>query len=204
MGRDKVQGTEGYAEAAEVMLGRQLSFVDLHAPILHLIPPRPSMILDIGAGAGHDAGAFAAMGHRVVAVEPTDELRIPAKALYPSPMIEWIDDSLPGLKKLSAGAQTFDLIMMSAVWMHLDEAQRRSAMPVVASLLAASGALVLSLRHGPIPAGRRMFEATAAETIDLAKKAGLRPVVNLKARSVQEANRALGVTWTHLAFAWSS
>jgi hypothetical protein len=30
------------------------------------------------------------MGHRVVAAEPTDELRGPAMALHPSPRIEWL------------------------------------------------------------------------------------------------------------------
>jgi hypothetical protein len=90
--------------------------------------------------------------------------------------------------------------MLSAVWMHLDERQRRTAMPVVASVLAASGTLIMSLRHGPVPSGRRMFEVTAEETIELARTVGLRPVTNVRTDSVQPANRAAGVTWTRLAF----
>jgi hypothetical protein len=37
---------------------------------------------------------LAAMGHRVVAVEPTAALRARAAILHPSPRIEWLDDSL--------------------------------------------------------------------------------------------------------------
>jgi protein-L-isoaspartate O-methyltransferase len=37
-------------------------------------------VLDIGSGTGRDAAGLAAMGHSVVAVEPTAELRIGAAA----------------------------------------------------------------------------------------------------------------------------
>ena len=47
-------------------------------------------------------------------------------------------------------------------------------MPRVAKLLRAEGVLALSLRHGPVPPGRRMFEVTADETIGLAQTEGLR------------------------------
>lgn len=84
-----VSGTQGYAEAAEELFKRYQSFAfaDLHEPVLHLIPQTVSCILDIGSGSGRDAAAFAAMGHRVVAVEPADQLRRDAPALYPSPTI---------------------------------------------------------------------------------------------------------------------
>jgi SAM-dependent methyltransferase len=200
MGSVRISGTEGYAEAAEALLKTRLPFEDLHRPILHLIPSTPARILDIGSGPGHDAAAFAAMGHRVVAVEPTEQLRLPAMALHPSPLIEWVDDSLPHLRFVVESGDTFDLVMLNAVWMHLDEWQRQTAMPVVASVLTARGTLIMSLRHGPVPSGRRMFEVTAVETIELARAAGLRLVINVRTDSVQPANRAAGVTWTRLAF----
>jgi SAM-dependent methyltransferase len=200
MGSVRISGTEGYAEAAEALLKTRLPFEDLHRPILHLIPSTAARILDIGSGPGHDAAAFAAMGHRVVAVEPTEQLRLPAMALHPSPLIEWVDDSLPHLRFVVESGDTFDLVMLNAVWMHLDEWQRQTAMPVVASVLTARGTLIMSLRHGPVPSGRRMFEVTAVETIELARAAGLRLVINVRTDSVQPANRAAGVTWTRLAF----
>jgi len=196
----RVSGTEGYAEAAEALLNQRLSFIDVHGPILHLIPAAPCRVLDIGSGAGGDAASFAELGHSVVAVEPTDELRIPAIARHPSSSIEWLDDALPDLNSLLARAETFDLVMLSAVWMHLDASQRRHAMPKVASLIRMGGMMIMSLRHGPVPQGRRMFEVSADETIQLAREQGLDAVLNLRTDSVQEVNRRAGVTWTRLAF----
>jgi SAM-dependent methyltransferase len=170
-----VSGTEGYAAEADV-LARQyesITFAQAHAPYIHLIPTAPSRVLDIGAGTGRDAAALAEMGHEVVAAEPTSEMRAHAARLHPSPRIEWVDDSLPDLAKLTARAETFDLVMMTAVWMHLDDDERRRAMPNVAGLVRSGGAFIMSLRYGPVPAGRRMFVVSAEETIALAADAGL-------------------------------
>jgi SAM-dependent methyltransferase len=197
----RVSGTEGYAEEADALIApyEGLAFADVHKPVLHLIPLAASRILDIGAGTGRDAAAFAAMGHDVVAVEPTHELRLRAMALHPSSRIAWLDDSLPELRALRERAETFDIVMLTAVWMHLDERQRRHGMPIVASLVGEGGALILSLRHGPAPQGRRMFEVSAEETIELAGAQGLHPELSLRTESIQRGNRLAGVTWTRLA-----
>jgi SAM-dependent methyltransferase len=71
-------------------------------------------------------------------------------------MIEWLDDSLPDLAAVRARKEAFDLVMLTAVWMHLDEAQRQRAMPNVSALVRNGGIVIMSLRHGPIPPGRRM------------------------------------------------
>lgn len=197
-----VPGTQGYAEEAEGLVARYdgLAFADVHRPVLHLIPTVPCDALDIGAGTGRDAAYLAAMGHRVVAVEPTRELRLPGMALHPSARITWLDDSLPELALLRARRQAFDLVMLTAVWMHLDQRQRRDAMPRVAALLRRGGVMIISLRHGPAPPGRRMFDVSAEETAVLAQAEGLTLVLNLRAGSVGEENRRAGVTWTRLAF----
>ena len=82
-----ISGTEGYAEEADELFQRyeSTSFAEVHRSVLRLIPTAPSWVLDIGSGTGRDAAALAAMGHRVVAVEPTDEMRMRAAALHPSP-----------------------------------------------------------------------------------------------------------------------
>jgi SAM-dependent methyltransferase len=198
----QVSGTEGYAEEAEELFTRYESIpaADAHRTVLHLIPAAPGSVLDIGSGTGRDAAWFASLGHRVVAIEPTDAMRIPAMALHPSPRIEWLNDSLPDLAGLRTRSETFDLVMLTAVWMHLDEAQRRRAMPNLAALLRAGGTVIMKIRHGTVPAGRRMFEVSADETIELAKMQELRPVLNVRSESNQEANRLAGVTWTNLAF----
>lgn len=195
----RISGTERYAEEAPELLKRyeSISFADAHAAVLHLIPPAPCRALDIGAGTGRDAAALAALGHSVVAVEPTEELRRGAMLLHPSPMIEWLDDSLPDLRVVRARREEFDLVMLTAVWMHLDEAQRQLAMPNVSTLVRNNGIMIMSLRHGPIPAGRRMFEVSAEETVELAQRSGLACTLN---RKHEVSLRQPGVSWTRLAF----
>jgi SAM-dependent methyltransferase len=196
-----VSSTEGYAEQAEDLFRRYegIPAADAHHAIRHLIPTPPCRVLDIGSGTGRDAAWFASLGHRVVAVEPTEALRLSAMALHPSPQIEWLDDSLPDLANLRSRGETFDLVMLTAVWMHLDEPQRRRAMPNLADLMRAGGTVIMKVRHGPVPPGRRMFEISPEETIELARAHGLHPVLNLRTESSQEANRLAGVTWTNLA-----
>jgi len=200
-----IPGTQGYAEQAHELIERYeaVPFPLKHQPELHLLPSSPGRILDVGAGTGVDAAWFASRGHAVVAVEPTRELREPGKALHPSSCIEWVDDSLPALERILARRQQFDAVMLTAVWMHLEQHERREAMPRLASLLAPAGVLVMSLRHGPVPAGRRMFEVSGDETIELARGCGLHLGLDAKAESADPANRAAGVWWTHLAFSRS-
>ena len=195
----QISGTENYAEEAPELLKRyeSISFADMHRTVMHLIPKEPCRVLDIGAGTGRDAAGFAAMGHRVIAAEPTEEMRCGAMALHPSPLIEWLDDSLPDLASLRARGEQFDVVMLTAVWMHLDEQQRRRAIGNVAALVGGGGVMIMTLRHGPVPPGRRMFEVSAEETISLAAPLGLRCVLN---RPAESSLRQPGVSWTRLAF----
>jgi RNA:NAD 2'-phosphotransferase (TPT1/KptA family) len=62
------------------------------------------------------------MGHSVVAVEPVDELRAAGINFYKTSNVVWLDDSLPELCLVRARAETFGTVMITAVWMHLDEA----------------------------------------------------------------------------------
>ncbi|SEK05409.1 class I SAM-dependent methyltransferase [Paraburkholderia diazotrophica] len=198
-----VSGTEGYAEAAQSLISQwqSISFAEHHAAVLHFIPTRPSRVLDVGAGIGTDAAALAAMGHKVLAVEPVDEFRAAGVKLHPASRIEWLDDSLPDIRVLRAMRRRFDLAMLTAVWMHLDEEERRRAMPNVARLLSDGALLIMSLRHGPIPDGRRMFDVSAEETVQLAKAHGLQPIHVVRSESVQRSNQRMNVTWTRLVFA---
>jgi SAM-dependent methyltransferase len=198
-----ISGTQGYREDAAELVKRyeSIPFAAKHQAVRHLLPRTPCRVLDIGAGTGADAAYLAALGHRVVAVEPTDELRLPGMALHPSALIDWVNDSLPELVVMCKRAQQFDLVMMTAVWMHLDESERQHAMPKVASLLCRGGVLIMSLRHGPLPPRRRMFAVSAAETIQLASTHGVQSILHVHTASAQPGNRQAGVTWSHLAFA---
>lgn len=200
MPRGRPSGTEGYAEAADALIEHyeSVAFADVHRRVLHLIPTAPGRILEIGAGTGRDAAGFAAMGHRVTAVEPTAEFRIAAKTLHPSPLIEWLDDSLPDLASLNGHDARFDVVMLTAVWMHLDPGQRRGGMTRIVPLLRAGGVMIVSLRHGPAPPGRRMFDVGGDETAALATAEGL--VVELRFDAERGSLERPGVSWTRLAF----
>ena len=198
----QASGTEGYAEEADELFKHYESIpaAHMHRFVLHLIPAAPCRVLDIGSGTGRDAAWFAGCGHRVVAAEPCEAMRLRAIRLHRSPRIEWLDDSLPALAVLCRRGEQFDLVTLTAVWMHLDEGQRRQAMPHLASLVRTGGTVIMTLRHGQVPAGRRMFEVSATETIELAKAQDLHPVLNLRTESGLAQNRAAGITWTSLAF----
>lgn len=90
--------------------------------------------------------------------------------------IDWTDDQLPALAEFRSRGVRFDLILLTAVCMHLDEAERETGMAALESLPAAGGRLSLSLRHGPVPPGRRIFDVPAGRTIALASSSGLRLV----------------------------
>ena len=195
-----IAGTEGYAEEATEYHRKSeaLTFLDVHGSIAHLLPTAPGYVLDVGAGTGRDAAAFAEMGHRVLAVEPVNELRELGIGAHSSPRIEWINDSLPHLRRLHDRSDEFDIVMLTAVWMHLDEVSRATAMPHVARLLRRGGIASITLRHGSKPAGRGMYDVTGKETIRLAGESGLTLMLDLYDQP--SASPQPGVTWTKLVF----
>jgi hypothetical protein len=121
------------------------TFADHHRSVIHLTPAAPRRVLDIGDRARR--GGFCSAGtHR--GRQPTEELRRAATALHLSPKIEWVDDSLPDLALVRARSEEYDVIMLSAVWMHLDELQRRQAMPNVSALLRNGGVISMATGRG--------------------------------------------------------
>lgn len=193
-------GTMGYDCNADVLIARYeaIPFEHKYRAEIDLFPRSPCTVLDVGAGTGADASWLAERGHTVTAVEPTYGFRCAGSALHPSPAITWVDDGLPDLASVIRTTQKFELILMTAVWMHLDEQERKRGMPVLADLLLPGGLLFISLRHGPVPEGRRMFDVTAAETIALACVTGLHLLRCEKRSSVQPENRSAGIEWTRL------
>ena len=172
----------------------------IHAPWADLMPTPPANILDIGSGTGRDAGWLASLGHRVVAAEPTDALRTRAADLHPDPNITWVDDILPEIPVLRARGETYDMILMHAVWMHLTAEERRRSMGHIAPLLKPGGRIFMSQRHGPVPKGRRMFDVSGEETIALAAGHGLTNLYHHRGGSIAAENRAQGIEWTKLVF----
>jgi SAM-dependent methyltransferase len=193
-----VPGTAGYAEQADGLIEsyESVNFDELYRP-LHEFLPGGGKALDIGAGTGRDAAALAAKGFQVLAVEPTAALRAHGQRLHPDPNIAWLDDSLPDLSQVHARGERYDLILMTAVWMHLDEDERGRALPRVAALLAPDGRIFMTVRKGPVPAGRRMFVVPIEPLVAQAQS------LSLKLLRQYEFGDMLGrrdVSWTMLAF----
>ncbi|MEU5398117.1 class I SAM-dependent methyltransferase [Streptomyces sp. NPDC005963] len=163
-----------YAENAEALADRydSLSFAAVHQEVLPFLPTPPARAADIGAGSGRDAVALMELGYAVTAVEPVRELREAAAHRHRKALV-WLEDSLPKLDRLEG---EFGLFLLSAVWMHLTNTERPWAMARLGELLTAGGRLILTLRHGPPPRDRRMFDVPASETVELALRYGLRLV----------------------------
>lgn len=174
-----------------------VSFEHVHSGILDLIPTHRLSVLDVGAGSGRDAAALASKGHLVTAVEPSQKMRLEAARLHPNIDIEWIDDQLPELFSFEERAAEFHLVLVSAVWMHLNPNQYVMAMQRLSRLMAPSGLLIISLRHGPADKSRKILPVSEQEVVQQALRCGLQ----LFRRS--PATDALGrqeITWTTLVF----
>lgn len=195
-----VKGTTGYESVVEGFISatEAVEFEVLHKPYRALIPTKPSRVLDVGAGTGRDASVFASMGHDVVAVEPMAEFLTAAKELHTSPSIRWVDDSLPELKQLDAETGQFDFVLASAVWHHLDDSERATAMMRIAELTHPGGTFALSLRNGPAGGGTFVFPTDHLQTIELAIGAGFESIM----ATTDQPSLMVGkknVKWTMLA-----
>lgn len=198
----EVPGTEGYVDDAELLIPRYegVNPSEKYQAVAHLFPIRPSLILDVGAGTGVDAAWLAQAGHHVLAVEPVTAFREAGIRLHPRPEIEWLEDSLPRLSSVVHRKRFFDVVLVSSVWNHLAPDERGVAIDTLGTLLAPGGVLIISLRHGPSPSNRRVFEVSIAETVSLASTHQLTLIASSKTASVQLLNKQAGVTWSWLAF----
>jgi SAM-dependent methyltransferase len=201
MKKNHVAGTRGYAAATLSFIEATLAidFGELHRNFVPLIPKIAGRVLDIGAGIGRDSSVLAEMGHSVVAVEPTEEFSIAGKQLYPSPAIEWLDDSLPELALLGNHPDQFDFILASGIWHHLGTEEQHRSIARVAQLLRPDGVFALTLRNGPAGAGSHIFPTNGRQLIKTAEDCGLATVLFLENQPSLMKNKA-EVFWTKLAF----
>lgn len=192
----------GYVAAARELIAKYaaISPDKVFSPVAHLLPVGSGRTVDIGAGTGAGAAWFASRGQYVLAVEPVEEFRQAGMARHKSANVEWLDDALPDLPRTRERGEKFDLVMLSAVWHHLDSDQRQRAMPALAALIAPGGSLVISVRTGPGARARPVYNSSPEDLIDLANAAGLRLRFRKLADPVQPANQAAGVTFCWLVF----
>jgi SAM-dependent methyltransferase len=141
--------------------------------------------LDLGAGSGRDSKHFAELAAKthttknniqILASEPAKELSFIGKQTTQNLNVKWIDDSLPVLSQVTQQEISFDLILLSAVWMHIPPSDRARSMRKLANLLKPGGKLVISLRHGQTDQEckqRKMHHVCADELKQLATDVGL-------------------------------
>jgi SAM-dependent methyltransferase len=184
-----------YEQHAEKLVDQyeSLSFENVHAGLLDLLPPPGATILDVGAGSGRDAAWFASHGYDVVAVEPSDAMRVRGHQLHQSNRIQWLSDSLPDLAQVRRLGLAFDLILLSAVWMHVPPASRERALRKLATMLAPNGRIAISLRLGEPDADRAMYEVSLHELSALSQQFGLRLI---RAADSEDRLGRAGVSWT--------
>ncbi len=161
------------ANAGEVAARYEaLASAVVHGWLHGLLPGDPGTVLDVGAGSGRDAAWLASMGHEVVAVEPSPSMRTAASSMHPNPGISWIDDRMPALGRVTRSGLSFDLILLSAVWMHVPETDRPRAFRKLINLLRPGGLLAITLRCGPTDRARGFHPVSAEEIEALAHDHG--------------------------------
>jgi len=170
-------------QLAEMYLSK--TFEQVHQAWLEYLPPvlnkTDARILDLGAGAGRDCKYLALQGAannvQITAVEPAQMLADLGKEHTQGLNVNWLQDSLPDLATVTQQEISFDLILLSAVWMHIPDSQRERSLRKLANLLKPGGKLVISLRHGPSGDERKMFDVCSDQLIQMGKIFGLSAVL---------------------------
>ncbi|WP_158768333.1 class I SAM-dependent methyltransferase [Paraglaciecola sp. L1A13] len=166
-----------------------LSFEQVHGNWAHYLPAildKPNAtILDVGAGVGRDVSHIANLlakrnqGNnqcRVYAVEPALQMLQTGQNTTQGQNVHWLQDSLPALDKTTRLEISFDLILLSAVWMHIPVSQRSRSLRKLANLLKPGGKIVVSLKFGMSAQEqheRKMFDVSIEEVEALAQNLGL-------------------------------
>jgi SAM-dependent methyltransferase len=171
-----------------------VDFQMVHKSWLPLIPLHSSTAIDIGCGSGRDAEALSKAGFQVLAVDSSPDMVREAERLHANSKIEWLVDSLPELPLVLCSGSRFDLILLSAVWMHLTNPERSIAMGNLSKLCAPRGILVITLRH-PVDHLRGMNEASGEEISALAAQNHLEI---LQRFTTEDALGRTEVTWSFI------
>ena len=129
--------------------------------------------LDVGTGVGRDAAHLSSLGYEVVAVDKSLPMLEQAKQNFPNQSITWLQDALPALSEVRKLDIKFDVILLSAVWMHIPATERRKCVRILSELLAPNGKIVVTLRHGSFSDGRTAHAVSLDELRMLSQAYGL-------------------------------
>jgi len=176
----------------------KLEFSAVHRAFLRFLPPKGSRCLDVGAGSGRDAAALAKRGYLVTAVEPSLKLLSMAKTHHAGLGIQWVSDSLPMLSAVKGLEEKFDFILISAVWMHLQQEEWMPALQSLRNVLKSDGKIAVTLRYGSDNPARGMHSVDIEMLIQCAADQGLMPVYQSR-RNADHLGRS-AVDWRKLVF----
>lgn len=138
----------------------------------HALPNPPARILDVGAGTGLDAIWLAERGYDVVAVEPSSEMMRIGQENDGNSKVTWLSGSLPALSTIPGKLVPFDFVLCNGVLQHIPNALQPRAIARLASMTRDNALCAVSLRLGPAPPDRPMFEIDVDQTILLSERAG--------------------------------
>lgn len=182
-----------YAENADELAKQynSLAATKVHQVWRKYWPSVGDNVLDIGAGSGRDSLWFTRLGCHVVACEPCKELLVLGSA-HTGKEVVWLDDRLPDLRQLSKLNTKFDVILVSAVWMHIPSNLRKKALNALVNHLKNSGVIVISLRHGLFNDGRESYSVSVEELTEQASDFNLALVDVFNGEDIQHRQ---GVRW---------
>lgn len=128
--------------------------------------------LDIACGNGRDAKWLAGQGFTVDAVDGAAGMIREAQSVNAHDNVTYSVDLMPQLhgtrERVKRTGQKYDLIVMSAAWMHLDAPARAEMFQTLCALANPGAVMFITLRHGPAPVDRPMYAVSAGELRDMA------------------------------------
>jgi 2-polyprenyl-3-methyl-5-hydroxy-6-metoxy-1,4-benzoquinol methylase len=193
-----------------------LSFDKVHGHWAHhlsatLKKPNAS-ILDIGAGVGRDVSHIATLAGKnatednkennslsIYAIEPAIEMFRVGQVTTQNQNVHWLQDSLLALDKTTRLEISFDLILLSAVWMHVPKSQRARSLRKLANLLKPGGKVIISLKFGMSEEDQKqrdMHDISAEEIERLGQDLGL--VSKLETQNGDDKLNRNGIVNLHL------
>ncbi|MEZ8100354.1 class I SAM-dependent methyltransferase [Vibrio bivalvicida] len=168
-----------------------VDFESVHSSWRSYWPLSGSLVLDVGAGSGRDAQWFDSHGCKVVAIEPSTGFRQLGQQRTSS-TVHWVDAQLPDLSSLATSSYKFDLILVSAVWMHIPVPKRYQSLCSLVERLAERGRIVITLRHGAFGDGRTSYGVSLAELEQIAQRLDL---VVCHVEDTEDGLSRTGLTW---------
>lgn len=169
-----------YNENIEQCIGQyeSLTFDMVHGDTVKREIKDGSRILDIGCGTGRDAFYLASNGHKVVAIDPSEEMIKYSEQNNSHENIEYIKSALPNLDNVNG---KFDFVLISAVWMHLDKETQKKSLKEIKKKMNNGAKMVILVRHGGFSDGRTSYEMLNDNELEIELKES-----NFKAKNISE------------------